>query len=234
MVVEEPRDTPLKSVLRWLARRVLARIWYVGSPVVFMFQAAPAECLESLKLASKPSANRLHQLNLFHQGRRYFVQPKSGGFRLTTTRSMLWRYRKRTSSVTVAHATVSTISSDITRIDMRTRMGFIYILSSLAIPAFMTSILVYVPWPPGLIAASLVTLYGLSWAGHRINAVIEAHEMVWFVQKALEDLTPAEIARMESRTSAGVVYGPDTHPHVYDEREFATEWERFMEEQGSE
>jgi hypothetical protein len=233
MVVEEPRDSLVRRTLRWLSHHILARIWYVGSPVVFMFQAAPAECLERLKLASKPSARRLHQLNLFQQGRRYFVQPKRDGFRLTTTRRLLWRYRKRTTAVAVANATVSAISDDITRIDMQTRMGFIYVLSSLAIPVFMTTILVYVPWPPVVIAVSLITLYGLSWAGHRLNAIIEAHEMVWFVQKALEDLDPAEIARMDAYSSAGTIF-EQPHRHVYDDRDFAAEWERFMEEQGGE
>jgi hypothetical protein len=207
---------------RWLAAVagwVLRRCWYIDAPVVLMLQASPAQVVEKLNAASKPSVSRLDLRNLYVNGRRYFVQPREGGFRLMTTSKIPWRARQRTSSATVMNGKFAPYGNGGTRIQMRVRVSPVYTLTALILPLFMTSILVYVPWPPGIIALVLATLFGLAWAGQRLSAALEANDMIWFVQKALEDFVPAEIEHLGAEA-----------PVYYDESTFTKAWDRFYRE----
>lgn len=206
----------------WMIRGGTRQVWYTGAPVVLVMRASPAVCLHTLMTAAKPSTSRLHLRNLFAHGRRYFIQPQQDGFQLTTTSKVIWRYRQRTSSSAVLDAHFSSLDDDVTRIQLRARLRPLYMLSALLIPAFMTTILVYVPWHPALILAALAALYGLSWAGHRLNAALEVSAMVWFVQKALEDLVPAEIMTLGALAADQVVH--------YDTQDFEQAWEKFYEQ----
>lgn len=212
-------------MLRFITRArpvqfILNRVWYVHPPVSVIIGAPPAACLQTLATAAKPSTQRLHLRNLFAGGRRYHLEPARRGFRLTTTSKVLWRYRRRTSSSAVVHGRFEEIDGATTRIWLHGRIQVLYLLDVFLIPAFMTSILLFTRWSPTLVGGLLATLYGLSWFGHRYNASLEAHEMVYFVQTALDDLAPAQVHTLGSNTP-GVVYGdPD----------FEEQWEKFYEE----
>ncbi len=199
-----------------LRRLIISRVWHLHAPVVLMIKGTPTECLQTLAKASKPRTQQLHLRNLFINGRRYFVQPNREGFRLTTTRSVAWQYRRRTAAVAVLRGTFSPFGEAATRVQLRTRINIGYLLSAFLVPLGMTSILIYVPWSPVVIGLCLVIVYGLSWVGHRTNAVLEAAEMVWFVQKALDDLGAAEVGSL----------GPPTPETIG----FQEEWQKFYEQ----
>jgi hypothetical protein len=215
-------------LIRRLGRSLLLpRVWYLGYPVIVFVRATPVICLQTLATAARPSTQRLHLRNLFADGRRYFIRPKTPaqtGFTMVTTSRVLWRYRRRTSSSAVLNGTFSSFGDDSTRLHLRARVRPLYMFSSLFLPTFMTSILIFVPWPPALIAALIALLYALSWTGYRANAAIESHAMIWFVQKALEDLPPVEIGSLGSQTPG--VY--------YDSRDFEAAWQKFYAEHGGE
>ncbi len=207
---------------RWVSRLagwVLRRCWYIDAPVVMMLQASPAQVVEKLKSASKPSVRRLDLRNLYVNGRRYFLQPKQNGFRLTTTSKIPWRSRRRTSSATIMNGRFAPYGNGGTRVQMQVRVSPAFILSNLFIPAFLTSILVYVPWHPAVIAVLLLIVFGLAWSIQRLSAALEANDMVWFVQKTLEDFSPAEIKNLGAET-----------PLYYDENAFTQAWDRFYRE----
>lgn len=225
MVIDPQRQGILRRIIASLTKPFLSRIWYVGVPVVLFVRANQSMCLHTLKAASKPKVNQLHLRKLYADGRRYFIQPVQGGFRLTTTSKVLWHYRKRTSSATVVTARFSAFGEGVTRIDLRGRINPLALLTNVSIllPLFMTSILIYVPWHPLFIVLTLAVLYVLAWASHRSNVHLEVHEMIWFVQTALEELIPTDIMPL----------GDKTADIVYEGEEFEAAWERFYEEHRS-
>lgn len=207
----------------WLARfwqRIAARIWYVHPPIILIIKTTPARCVHSLATATRPRTQRLDLSSLYIEGRRYQLHPHRGGFALTTTSKILWRYRRRTSSAAVLKANLSEIDGETTRIRLHANIKLLYLLDVFLIPAFMTSIVLFIPWPPLVIGVALGALYLLSWFGHRLNAMLEANEMIFFVQKVLEDFVPAEALSLSAGT-AGV---------IYDRRDFDEAWEKFYRE----
>ncbi|MBI5668657.1 MAG: hypothetical protein HZC41_11680 [Chloroflexi bacterium] len=195
-----------------LGQWLLDALWYVHPPVALAVQAAPVECLAALAVAAKPSQQRLHLRNLFTEGRRYHLQATADGFRLTSTSKIPWR-RGRT---TVAALLIGdfTAGNGVTRVALRARMRLPYFLDIFLIPSFITSIMVFAPWPMWLITLLALVLYGLSWTWHRLTAAMQAAEMIYFVQKALEDLTPYQTPALGQSA-----------PDVVD---FRDEWERFF------
>lgn len=196
-------------------QRLLDRVWYVHSPAALMVQAAPVECWQALAAAAKPSQQRLHLRNLFTEGRRYYMQAAPDGFRLTSSSKIPWQ-RGRTTIAAVLSGQFSEAGSGATRIELRARMRLMYFLDIFIIPSFITSIMVFAPWPMWLITLLAAVLYGLSWTWHRLTATIQAAEMVYFVQKAMEDLTPYQTPALAA--SAPEVVAPD----------FRQEWERYF------
>jgi hypothetical protein len=85
----------------------------------------------------------------------------------------------------------------------------------------LAAIIIYVPWHPALVGGALVIVLIFSWIGHRSNAILEAHEMIWFVQKALEDLSPADIK----------LVGAGSEDVLQINRDFEAAWEKFYAEQ---
>lgn len=195
------------------------RIWYLHAPVILLVYATPSVCLQTLMTNAKPSTQRLHLRNLFAQGRRYHITPNKNGFDLTTTSKVIWQYRKRTASSSMMRGRLSNIGEDITRVYLRTHIAPFYLLDVLFIPTFMTSIIVFMPWHPLVIGLLALALYALSWVGHRYNARMEAHEMIWFVQKSLEELAPATVHELDASTDHIIIY-----------REFEQIWQRFYDE----
>ncbi|HEX2618628.1 MAG TPA: hypothetical protein VHL11_00740 [Phototrophicaceae bacterium] len=204
---------------RWnLARRFLERFWFVHASVIMMVNASPVICLQTLAVAARPSSDRLHHRNLFASGRRYNLLPDENGFRLTTTSKVSWYYRRRTRSAAVMQGTLQPMNDSETRIQLENHISLSSLIEFSLIPTFMTSVIIFVPyWHPSAIIACIVILYGLSWLGHRYNAALEANEMVFFVQKALEDLEPAAL----------LAPGAENPDVVYEQREFEVEWEKF-------
>ncbi len=180
----------------------------------------PASCLQILSIAAKPSVKRLHLRNLFAYGRRYYIQPIEDGFRVVTTNKVRWHYRRRTSASAVLTGELTPIDETTTRITMHVRIRLFYMLGAFLIPTFMASILVFVPWQRWVIIVLLGTLYLLSWFERRYNAALEANEMVYFVEIALEDFVPSEMLALGGKS-------PDV---VYDREDFSRAWERFYKE----
>jgi hypothetical protein len=206
------------SLLSYLVQRLLHRVWYVHPVVVLTVQASPAVCLRTLATAARPSQDRLHLRDLFTEGRRYYLQPARKGFQLTCNSRVPWR-RGRTRFTAVVSGTFSQ-AGDITRILLRARITIPYLIQVFFIPVFISSIIIFAPWQPAVIVATILLLFGLSWFGHRLNAMLQAGEMVFFVQKALEDLAPAEISFIPSTSDNTVTL----------EREFREQWNKFYEE----
>jgi hypothetical protein len=111
-------------------------------------------------------------------------------------------------------------AGDITRIVMQARITIPYLIQVFFIPTFISSIIIFAPWRWPVIAAAILLLFGLSWFGHRLNAMLQAGEMVFFVQKALEDLAPADTPLIPAHSDTTVTL----------EREFREQWDKFYEE----
>ena len=200
--------------LRWQA------LWQLHPPVALVVRASQSRCLETLLVAAKPSANRLHLRNLFAEGRRYYIQPQGDGFRLTSDNRLLWGGRRNRSRVAaMVYGKFSSPADDITFIRLHARINVVYLASALILPVFFTSIVVYMPWSRAVVSLIIVLLFTLSLLGHRFNAALQVNEMVYFVEKALEDLPPAELAGLPAS-------GPDVVMS-----DFREQWYKFYREQ---
>lgn len=198
-------------------------VWRLYPPVALAVGASSDDCLRTLAEASRPSTSKLHLRDLFSEGRRYYIQPNSGGFRLTSDHRPMWgRRRQRTPVAAYIIGTFSTLQNDnqITLVRIHARMYLLYTLSALLIPTFFASILIYMPWSPWVLAFLIAALYLLSWLGHRMNAAMQVNEMVYFVQKVFEDLPPVLFAELPAPS-------PDV---VIADSEFMSEWQRFYRE----
>ncbi len=91
-----------------------------------------------------------------------------------------------------------------------------FLLDVFLLPAWMSLLLIAGPLPRSAgISASLLIL-ALSWVWHWYTASLQATEMVYFVQVALNDLPEAQIPEL----AASNVVNSD----------FSTEWTRFYEQ----
>ncbi|MBI1257126.1 MAG: hypothetical protein GC204_06620 [Chloroflexi bacterium] len=207
-----PRSRPQR--LRWQA------LWQLHPPVALVVRASQGKCLQTLAVAAKPSADRLHLRNLFMDGRRYYVQPQQDGFKLTSDNRLFWGgKRNRTRVAAVVFGKFSSPDNEITFIRLHSRVNILYLLSGLLVPIFFTSIVVYMPWPRLVISIIILLLFGLSLIGHRFDAALQVNEMIYFVQTALEDLPPVEISAL-----------PPSGPDVV-LTDFREQWYRFYREQ---
>jgi hypothetical protein len=204
-------------LLAWGIRYLLPHVWYLYPPGELLIQAPFEICLETMMTAAKPSVQRLHLSNIFAGGRRYHIQPTPGGFRIVTTHKVFWRQRRRTKPTAILSGRFAPIGDDLTQIELDIRIRTGYLLDFLLLPAFMTSILIYVPWNSTLVTMLIVLLFTLSWFGHRYNAMMEAHAMVWFVKKSLADFIPVQFMALEG----------DTANVLYDNRDFEEAWQKF-------
>lgn len=194
-------------------------------PVALVVRAEPVITLQTLIAASRPSTDRLHLRNLFHDGRRYYVQPRLNGFRITSDTRQFWGGRRRRTGIAAAvFGAVSTLDDDksITSIRLTTRLHAPYALSSILLPAFIGSIVLYIPWTTPLKVLLIGGLFGLSWFGYWLNAALQVNEMIYFVQKALEDLPPGELVELG-----------ESVPHVVNSprEDFRAEWQKFYDQQ---
>ncbi|MAS36732.1 MAG: hypothetical protein CL610_22195 [Anaerolineaceae bacterium] len=208
----------MKAIRDKLQRWLINRVWYVHPVQVLLVQAALPVCLQTLAHAAKPSTKRLHLRNLFMDGRRYHLMPWKDGFRLNSTSRLPWR-RGHGRVASVLTGTCSEVTADITRIDLRARMTLPFFLDIFLLPGWMSLLLIFGPLPlPFAVGASLLLLL-LSWLWHRYNAMLQATDMMYFVQVALDDLPAATLDQL-----------PPGQPNVV-EADFRQQWEKFYDEQ---
>jgi hypothetical protein len=197
---------------------LLNRVWYVCPRQVLLIGAVPATCLQTLAKAAKPSTERLHLRNLFLDGRRYQLQPRPDGFQMSSTTRVPWRRgRGRVAAVLIAGC--SEIAGGVTRIELRAHMTLPFFLDIFLLPGWMSLLLLAGPLPLPVGLGASLTLLILSWVWHWYTAVLQAAEMVYFVQVALDDLPAASISAL-----------PDGHPTVIPS-DFQQEWQKFYDEQ---
>jgi hypothetical protein len=143
------------------------------------------------------------------------------GFQMRSTSKIPWRRRKRTRVAAVLFGTFSEVSTGITRVQLSSRMTAIYFLDIFVLPLWMGALLIFGPLRPQIALIGLGFIFALSWLWHWYGAVLQATEMVYFIQVALEDLQPAEIPALAA-----------INPHViYSEEDFQQQWQKFYDEQ---
>ena len=213
-----------RGLLGLLLAWALHRVWFVQPDLLLTVTINPTSTMQVLLQAAKPRRERLELGQLFADGRRYFFRQRSnGGFSMITTSKVPWHSSNRTNAAAVVFGDFTAIGQGAdanTRILLRGRIKTLYLLSVFAWPTFMTSIIIFLPWSPTLILSAIVGLFVLSWLGHRNNAALEAAEMVYFIEKVLEDYIPAPTPKLVAENA----------DLVYKRRDFARAWERFYEE----
>lgn len=205
---DEPNQRPLPPGLRGVWKGLLRRVWYLPPESTLRLQLSAAQGYRLLQMAAKPSVERLHLRKLFVNSRRYFPQPRpDGSFRLETTRKVAWHpsAKRRTASKAVLHGDFEGVQEGVVQLRLRSHVRPWYLVMAFAWPTFMTSILIFMPWSPAWIALFIVALYALSWVGHRAEAMLEVHEMLVFIETALDDFI-AQPAPSLDVPSADVVY----------------------------
>lgn len=218
-----PRRHPLARLLR-RAGLLLRDLWLIHPPVAIVVGANRPTALQTLHAATRPSTDRLHLRDLFAEGRRYYIQFNDDGFRMTSDQRLRFGSRRRRSGRTaLIFATVSGDSdASITLIRMRARMFVWQVVRAFLWPALFATIILNVGWWDISVRIAIVLLLvALSWTTHRADAALQASEMVFFVQKALEDLPPARVPSLESQRP-DVVSTPDA--------DFSAAWQRFYQQ----
>ena len=210
----------MTSLRGWL----LDRLWYVRPMTALTVKALPNDCVRALGAATKPNLDRLHLRNLFMDGRRYYVEALKDGFQMTSDTTVPWRRRARTSGAAVLRGQLSASGNDSTVIRMQARMRLLYLLDIFPLPLFITSILILAPWPKPLIVTLTIALFFLSWVGHRLSASLQAADMIYFVEKVLEEVITTDTPLLSSQS--GNIVTP--------EQDFPEQWRKFYEEHKSE
>lgn len=204
-------DSTRGALWRWLKHRV----WYVHPGIDITVTLSPMACLRLLAKTSKPDVKQLQFRNLFDGGRRYHLYTTDTGFVILTSSKLPWRYRGRTSPSTVVEGVMKE-QNDRTIIYLTAHIKLTYILSSLVMPLFVTSMIFYMPWYALIKIIIILALFGLSWAGHRFNAALEAYEIFQFLHQVLDPHAPEEALPLNT--------GQDV---VYDAARFARVWDSF-------
>jgi len=220
--------TRLRSAFKILLPAI-ASLWRLHPPALVVVQAAPAVIVQTLSTAARPSTERLHLRELFRDGLRYYIEPLQNGFRITSSsREAYGGRRRRTRVAAVLDGAFSSAEAGaVTFVRLKTRMNLPYFLGGLAIPAFITSIIIHMPWSRGAVLLLVALLFGLSLGARRLNAALQAAEMVYFVQKALEDLPQPEIMGLEASRPEIVMAGGGDPVHT----DFGAQWQKFYRRQ---
>ncbi len=216
-------DSPEEQSRLWRMLRPLLKIWYVHHEVTLIAYASPAVCLGVLVTSSKPSIERLHLRNLFVHGRRYhFVSGSHEGFQMRTTSKVPWQHRGRTRSTATLTAKFNALDDDLTQINITANFLPINIIYSLVVPIFFTPLFLFAIWNHPIIRILMtVAIYGLAVIAYRYNAAVDAHDMVYFIEKSLEDFMPNSVSELGSHV-----------PHIHNNRtDFPDAWEKFYQAQ---
>jgi hypothetical protein len=199
---------------------LLQRLRRLHPPVVVAVRATPEACLQALEAASRPRLERLHLRDLYAGGRRYYLEPRPNGFRLRSNTKLLWGpSRARTPFAATLTGAFAPLAADAVSLRLEARSGWLPGARGLLFPVWTSAIALAMPWPPGLRLAAVALLLALAWTGNRLHAALEAAEMVFFVQKTLADLPPADLP--ELRAAAPDVVADGTR------RDFDDQWRKF-------
>lgn len=219
MTATMPTKRP-SNPLKRLRQQFLRHTWYVHPAIHLRVRLSPSELYMVLDRATKPSIQRLQYRNLFSDGRRYLIKPRSdGGFQMMTTHKVIWYPRRRTTASVVLMGDAERLDDETTRILLMSRFRVRYLIDIFTLPSFMTSMLIFMAWQSWVLITSIILLYSLSWMGHRFHAELEAHEMIYFVEKVMEEYVPVATPRLQVK-SADIIL----------ERDFVEVWDKFVEE----
>jgi hypothetical protein len=222
MSTAQVQDAPEVKVPKILLRFweiIQKRLWYLHPSIHLHLTVSAMQAYHLLEINSKPSIKRLEYRNLYAAGRRYLMRhDNKTGFLMMTSEKIWWHPRARTVPSTMLHGTFEAIDEGNCRLTLRSNIRLRYLFDVLPLPTFFTSILVYMWWPVWVLTFLILALYVLSWAGHRLNASLEAHEMRFYIQTILEDYMPAPPAELQG------------HSHIVMSEDFGEVWDKFVEE----
>jgi hypothetical protein len=202
-------------------QRLWRILWRVHPPVILTIGAPRALCLHTLVDAARPSQSRLHLRDLFASGRRYYLQSQADGFALRSDSAVPWNRRRRTRRMAVLEGRLSDVGA-VTLVQLDARLRTAYLLAALLLPTWMASLLAYATWPLAFKLAVISVLYGCALASVWLEAALQAHAMIFFVRKALDDLPRGEVGQLAASVDE-VVASPSAAA-------FPGEWERFVGE----
>jgi hypothetical protein len=194
-------------------------VWYLHPKVSLQLNLPAAQVYNLLEMNSKPSIKRLEYRKLYAAGRRYLMRSDGkGGFSMMTTEKVWWHPRARTRASTVLHGDFETLDAESSRLTLRSNIRLHYLLDVFPIPTFFTSIVVYMWWPVWLLTFLVLALYLLSWLGHRLHALLEAHEMRFFIETILQEYMPNPPAQLQGVSN------------IVMSKDFEQVWDKFVEE----
>jgi hypothetical protein len=141
---------------------------------------------------------------------------------MKSTTPVPWR-RRRSRSASVLHGTCDELTEGVTHVEMQVRMTAAFFLDVFLLPTWMSLLLITGPLslPVGVGASLLILL--LSWIWHRYTAMIQALDMIYFVQVALNDLPEYIPEQLPQSTDDNVIYA-----------DFEQQWRKFYEDQSGE
>jgi hypothetical protein len=176
--------------------------------------------MAALLQATRPSQTRLQHRDLFVEGRRYYLRSYPDGFELRSDSKTLWNRKRRTARAAVVQGSFGEAGA-VTTVRLRGRLRTPHLLVSLLFPAWMSALVIAAPWSPQVTATIVGALLLFALAGAHFDAALQAHDMIAFVRKALEDLPPAEMTLLAASNET-----------IIDatQRAFGEEWERFYED----
>lgn len=207
-----------------IKRFFLRLFWFNGPAVTLLVRGDTTEIVQWLQEGAKPSKDRLHLQDVFTGGRRYLIEKRREGFAILTTSKHYWRYiegtvtiRRRTRAASRVVGTITDLDSGYTRIHLQGHIRLGYLLDVIWIPAFFTSIVVFMPWPVPVIGGIALLLFALSYAYHWYNAAYQSNEIMFFVERVLQ---PHLVTNLPTLASTA-----DDVMRVHED--FKQEWERF-------
>jgi hypothetical protein len=194
-------------------------------PVALAVAASCDACLATLASAARPSTDRLHLRDLFRDGRRYHLNPRHNGFQLFTDTRRPWGSGSgRTSPAATVSGELAAAGADdtpITLIRLKAHIRLVHIATALAFPAFVALLVLASPFENPWKALLVVGLIGLAALTQRFEASYQAHAMVEFVRKALDDLPQVDAPQLD----------PGRGDVVDGDSSFSQAWQRFYAEQ---
>lgn len=209
---------PMPKVFFGLWEKIQKHVWYLHPPVELRINLPAAQAYQLLELNSSPSTKRLEYRKLYAAGRRYLLQRKDNGFSMMTTEKMWWYPRARSRASTILDAELEAIDGENSRLRFKSHIRLHYLLSAFPVPTFFTSIVIFMWWPVWLLTFLVLSLYILSWTGHRLNAALEAQEMRFFIETIFENYVPKPVAELQAQEN------------IVMSKEFGQVWDKFVEE----
>ena len=220
--VQMPEGAP-SSFIR-LYRWLLQHVWFLQSSSHIRLAISPSQTYQILETATKPSVKRLGLRKLFAKGRRYYIRAtQDSGFQMSTNSRVWWHPKRRTAITTILTAKFEPVDDTVSRLKLSSRVKLRYLLGQLIYPTFFASLVIFMHWSLWAIVISVLGLYVLSWLGHRFTALLEVHEIIFFIETVLADFAPEPPKQLASEGADIII-----------EDDFVAEWDRFVEEKRGE